>query len=203
MKGLNLIVIFVNIQHHGVFILKDHAKSVHDGFMHKCELCDYTRHLGKLFLRKFDMYNRSRVGFMYKCKLCDYKASRILRKITLTNIYNLFMMELHIIARFVTTRHLGRGGGGLKKHVQSVHEKVQFNCELCDFAATTRSNLKRHERSVHEGLENNCEFKYNCECYAYKANQKGDLKKHVQSVHDGVTYDCELCDYKVPWKGGS
>ena len=40
--------------------------------------------------------------------------------------------------------------GSLKKHIQSVHEKIKYPCDLCDHKATPAENLKRHIQSVHE-----------------------------------------------------
>ena len=34
--------------------------------------------------------------------------------------------------------------GNLKSHIQSVHEKVKYYCNLCEFKATQRGNLKTH-----------------------------------------------------------
>ena len=40
--------------------------------------------------------------------------------------------------------------GSLKKHIESVHEKVKYPCNLCEYKATEKGHLKRHIKSVHK-----------------------------------------------------
>ena len=62
----------------------------------------------------------------------------------------------------------------LQLHVKSVHDGVKYNCERCDYKATTKSSLCMyivHVQSIHEGV------KYNCKICDYKATQASDLIK--------------------------
>ena len=70
--------------------------------------------------------------------------------------------------------------------MQSVHEGVKHNCELCEYKATQKGSLRQHEKSVHKGV------KYNCDVCDYKAPTKDKLRNQVQSVHDGVKYNCDV-----------
>ena len=95
------------------------------------------------------------------------------------------------------------------KHIEFVHEGVQFPCSQCEYRAPLRSSLTRHKRSIHEGIKFPCKhcelqaaFKIRsihegvkfpcCQC-EYEATQKGretskpDLTKHIESVHEGVS----------------
>ena len=69
-------------------------------------------------------------------------------------------------------------------------KNVKYNCDLCDYRATTKVNIKRHLQSIHEGV------KYSCKQCEFKATQKKNVKRHVKSVHEGVQYNCDLCDYE-------
>ena len=78
--------------------------------------------------------------------------------------------------------------------MQSVHEGVKHNCELCEYKATQKGSLCQHEKSVHKGV------KYNCDVCDYKAPTKDKLRNQVKSVHDGVKYDCDVpvCMFGAP-----
>ena len=42
--------------------------------------------------------------------------------------------------------------------MKSDHEGVQYNCELCDYKAAHKANLKRHVNSVHERDKYSCDL---------------------------------------------
>jgi len=58
------------------------------------------------------------------------------------------------------------------QHMKSAHRGVKYNCEQCEYKATTKSTLLRHVRSVHEGV------KFNCEQCEYKTTWKTELQQH-------------------------
>ena len=43
--------------------------------------------------------------------------------------------------------------GSMKKHIQSVQEKVMFPCDKCYYQATEKVLLKKHVESVCEGVK--------------------------------------------------
>ena len=47
--------------------------------------------------------------------------------------------------------------GQLRCHIQSIHEGVRYDCNQCEYQATTQSNLKVHIKSLHEGAEYACD----------------------------------------------
>ena len=49
------------------------------------------------------------------------------------------------------------------KHIQSVHEKIKYSCNLCGHQFTQQGNLKTHIQSVHEKI------KYSCNLCEYQA----------------------------------
>ena len=58
----------------------------------------------------------------------------------------------------------------VSKHKMSVHQKVKYDCNQCEYKATQKNNLKTHKISVHE-----CK-KYSCNQCDYKASQKVTYK---------------------------
>ena len=47
--------------------------------------------------------------------------------------------------------------GGLKRHIQSVHEGVKYTCDQCDYQAAQKCYLRRHIQSKHEGVKYGCD----------------------------------------------
>ena len=43
--------------------------------------------------------------------------------------------------------------GDLKRHIQSVHEKIKYSCNHCDQQFTAKGSLKKHIQSVHEKIK--------------------------------------------------
>ena len=42
--------------------------------------------------------------------------------------------------------------GHLKRHIESVHEKVKYPCNQCEKQFTVKRDVKRHVKSVHEKI---------------------------------------------------
>jgi hypothetical protein len=53
--------------------------------------------------------------------------------------------------------------------MQSVHEGLAHNCDLCNHKAGQKTNLNQHMQSVHEVLAHTCDL---CD---HKASQKINL----------------------------
>ena len=65
----------------------------------------------------------------------------------------------------------------LKKHVQSVHEKLKpYNCRQCGKAFSMKQHCKEHEESIHDGITHSCDF---CEM---TFTTKGHLRTHIKSA---------------------
>ena len=56
---------------------------------------------------------------------------------------------------------------------------MKYDCNQCDYKATTQGNLRKHKQSKHEGV------KYYCNQCDYKATQQRRLRSHKQSKHEG------------------
>ena len=113
-----------------------------------------------------------------------------------------------------------RAESSLKKHIESIHDKIKYDCNRCDYKATRKENINRHIRYFHEGIvDHHCpicnkgfmmgiEVKYHIKRHHEGIKEKCDfcekeflskqvLKNHIQVVHEGKTFDCDLCSYKA------
>ena len=83
--------------------------------------------------------------------------------------------------------------GTLKKHENSVHKNIKFDCQDCDKQLSTKRHLTRHINSIHKGI------KYQCDQCDKEFTQSYNRLSHVQSVHgqkQKKKYPCNLCDYR-------
>ena len=115
--------------------------------------------------------------------------------------------------------------GKLKKHVDSVHEKIKpyqcdicekrfstncsmvnhktsvhakerpFQCQLCELGFSANTSLRNHIRAVHDGKK-----PFSCSFCEHTTAHKYSLKDHVASVHNGVKFLCDICDIKFTAK---
>ena len=72
--------------------------------------------------------------------------------------------------------------------MQSVHEGIKYDCNVCEYKVTRRNSLLRHVKSEHEGFKYYIivRFVYTMQLTKYK------FWVHVKSVHEGGKYDCHL-----------
>ena len=77
----------------------------------------------------------------------------------------------------------------LKRHIQGVHGKKEFNCEKCDKTFSWKNSFENHFRKIHEGL------KFKCETCDKLFSTKPYLKNHVDFVHRKILkFNCDLCN---------
>ena len=84
----------------------------------------------------------------------------------------------------------------LRKHKNSVHESVWYDCDKCDHKSSDKSNLTKHIQSKHEGV------RYACDQCDYQSKHTNNLTKHIHTRHEfwsdsccppsGVTLSCRL-----------
>merc|ERR1712000_369082 len=77
--------------------------------------------------------------------------------------------------------------GYLNVHIKSVHLKVKFDCEFCDYQSTQKSHLKTHINTVHLKLK-----PFQCNECDQSFGQSGHLKRHVDSVHKKIRFHCSF-----------
>ena len=70
----------------------------------------------------------------------------------------------------------------------TTHKGKKYNCNQCEYQATTPACLQQHEASTHDGV------KYTCKSCFCQAKQPSNLRAHTISKHEGKKYDCKQCD---------
>ena len=65
-------------------------------------------------------------------------------------------------------------------HVKAVHNRLQYNCEQCDYTAIQTRLFNRHKQ--HEHAKMKCD---NCE---HKMVAKKNLVRHKLYEHEGIKY---------------
>ena len=85
-----------------------------------------------------------------------------------------------------TARH------SLARHVELIHDKVEYKCETCSYKTNMKFNLKMHTSRQHSvtGM-------FHCEQCNYSSRQKIHLDIHKKSKHEGEVLLCHLCSYKA------
>ena len=84
-----------------------------------------------------------------------------------------------------------QSASNLRKHVEAVHEKKEFECTECNENFKSEYTYKQHMAFKHEGKE-----MYKCEMCKVELKSKFSLKNHMAFMHEGQEkkkYDCSAC----------
>ena len=76
----------------------------------------------------------------------------------------------------------------LRKHIISVHEKINFNCEICGKEVSRKDKLKEHMRDIHYRSS-----KFECLVCERKFIRKDNLL-----AHKNVCCKCKHCHEQFP-----
>ena len=76
--------------------------------------------------------------------------------------------------------------GSLKTHIESIHDKIIYSCNQCEYKTNLKVNFKTHIESVH------ARSTYSCNQCEYKAALEESLKTHIESVHENETVE-DVC----------
>ena len=68
----------------------------------------------------------------------------------------------------------------------TTHKGKKYNCNQCEYQATTPAFLKQHEASYHDGV------KYTCNSCFYPAKRPSNMWAHTISKHAVKKYDCKV-----------
>ena len=67
---------------------------------------------------------------------------------------------------------------GAQIHKQTVHDKIRYDCHLCEKQFSQQSNLKTHIENHHQQMR-----KYKCDTCDYCFKDNRGLKRHIKNVH--------------------
>jgi len=182
--------------------LRNHKKSVHEGFRYQCDQCDIKPFTLKGTLRKHVVSIHK--GVRHPCDQCGkwFRSTDGLRKHKEGVHGNVRYPCDQCDKAFTQTQ-------ALKIHKAAIHEGVRYLCDQCDYEGTQMGSLNIHIKSVHgklfrigkigkwSELENG---RYPCDQCDFTAKQKQGLRKHKESIHEGVRFMCDQCDYKCSQK---
>ena len=76
-----------------------------------------------------------------------------------------------------------------------MHDEKNFMCDLCDYAASTKTVLKFHRESKHEGIRHPCN---KCD---FSGVDKSSLRRHMKRKHEVVSYSCRECGFSSSTRG--
>ena len=79
----------------------------------------------------------------------------------------------------------------LKRHEDSIHKNVKFDCQDCGKQYKQKGKLTMHINNVHKGM------KYKCDQCDNEFTDPGNRNQHIKSVHEQKKYPCTLCDYQA------
>ena len=64
-------------------------------------------------------------------------------------------------------------------HNRTIHEGLDFHCDICGKDFAFKKVLRRHILTVHEGKKD-----FECNKCGHKFTQKNNLKCHIEEVHE-------------------
>ena len=73
--------------------------------------------------------------------------------------------------------------GNLRKHMEAKHEGIRYPCDQCEHAASTASHLRRHKKSRHGGIREG----HLCDQCGYSAASVASLKTHKEYLSTTVS----------------
>ena len=133
------------------------------------------------------------LGNCLKCKICDFKTKRLYRLVSHSESKHLDVQfpcdteecpwkgksneslrvhKLNKHTRIIQKKcqecdHIAYSNTGKQHHINSVHKKIRYYCDKCNFESTTRNNLRTHQ------CRHSCSF---CEW-------KKELDSHTITTH--------------------
>ena len=70
----------------------------------------------------------------------------------------------------------------VKRHFESVHQKLKYKCELCQTELSSKESLKTHINTVHEK-----KYVVKCDICDREYVNNSSLQLHIKSVHEKIT----------------
>ena len=196
-----------------------HRKRVHLGIDFKCTSCDFVTK-DKISLKKH-LDSQHLLPCKYKCDLCNYKTN-IKQNLKLhdkskhndsqyvCNICEKLFPVLDYLRRHKELMHVKaesfkcgqcnfktKTNQRLKNHMNAVHDKIKYQCNLCSYKTGWYSHMGRHVKMNHE---NKTLRYYSCSQCEYRGNAEERLRYHKKTRHSDKLYPCPSChkEYSDP-----
>ena len=123
--------------------LKNHKKSIHEGFRYSCDDCEYTAsHLSTLKQHK-ESIHKGIINKVYSCDQCEYTGSKS-------------ALSHHKKSKHKKTKYPGDQCnyassqlGSLKKHKESKHVGIRYPCGYCTSVYNNAGDLADHVNCGH------------------------------------------------------
>lgn len=157
----------------------------------KCTSCR-SQKLASLFAIKLNtgIRNKCCIACLQKekCLQCDQQVSKSNMRQHVKSIH------AGVTVQCPQCDHRSSGNSDLKRHIKSVHDKLQDQqCPQCEFKCSRACSLQLHIKGVHSQIKD-----YLCDRCDYKTSYKGHLDEHVLAVHDQIRdQQCPYCEHKT------
>jgi len=129
--------------------LSKHMENKHGTKEFLCDQCDYKTRNPAEFSRHWK-YRHDPNSKRVPCHLCHFSATR-------ADALKVHVEIVHegkrVACSYVGCDYAARTKGDLVKHTQAVHEKIRYNCELCEFSCGDKFYLKKHVKNKHTTVE--------------------------------------------------
>ena len=176
--------------------LKIHFEVEHESFVYTCSDCEFKTS----YLKDFDEHRKKehdKTNLNFPCNKCKYMAA------TFTDLKLHGFEHAYTVDResqemrcnkceYKTKSIEAQQGINMRRHIEKVHEKIRYKCNICDGEFTRTSTLKKHVTAKHSKSDQNI---LSCEQCEYKTTRKDAMNRHVRAMHEGKRFRCLLCPF--------
>ena len=117
--------------------LKIHKEDKHLGLKHFCGQCGVLYNTKKSLDRHIKDLHHSRISF---CNDCDFQSSMKREFIRHRILHKKQCQQCDYTATHEKN---------MKIHIQAIHEKSTYPCEICPYKSSTPRSLSNHQKSKH------------------------------------------------------
>ena len=162
-----------------------HIKQTHLRQMHKCPLCNFSKHsLSRVKNHLYEVHLK--IGTLKKCDECDYE------NVKGNNLYvhkrqnHMKHLKQKCTACNFTTSYPSK----LKQHFNQVHLKIQRKQKMYPTICRKKFCPEFHTKNCKELVKHSLFY---CDQCSFSSPRNDSVKSHIQYVHDGVIFKCEEC----------
>jgi KRAB domain-containing zinc finger protein len=210
------------LENHKHIELHQCSDQCNESGLHQCPNCEYKakdKHTISRHIRSVHLKIRH-----LSCKICDFKTAEgvhlqlhIKRKhktnqsiISCKKCPKLFFtkddFEKHMKIVHLTKRPWKCGQcnfaaiepGRLNSHVDRIHRKEPYKCDICDFVTRNKIFFEKHSHKTHAcTVECSKNGFHQCNKCEYSSKERGNLIRHIRNIHLNILrFHCDICDFK-------